>query len=150
MTKNEFIGITREFFKEKGFHLLKKSKFYMDTRDFVLKVYLQHSDYSELYYFNFDIRIKDLHPMNIKLDDEDYSSWDFCFGRLVENKEYAFTVEYLKVQQEDYLNKLNKIYLQQIKPILVEGLRILLPFNKKGKLYINFKKETEEFLRQLN
>lgn len=49
MTKNEFLNITRNFFRQCGFQLIKKSKFYFEANDFILEVQLQHSNYDEFY-----------------------------------------------------------------------------------------------------
>lgn len=60
MEKNEFLAVTQQFMSQQGFQLLKKSKFYYEAAEFVLKFELQRSNYSELYYFDFNIRIKEL------------------------------------------------------------------------------------------
>lgn len=144
MEKNEFLAVTQQFMSQQGFQLLKKSKFYYEAAEFVLKFELQRSNYSELYYFDFNIRIKELHPRIIQTDDE--SAWDLLMGRMMIGAGTAFTVECKEWEEDCYLNRLKTLFSKQIHPILVEGLKALLPLEKKNVVYIDFKKDAQEYL----
>ncbi len=144
MEKNEFLNVTGQFMKQQGFQLLKKSKFYYEAADFILKFELQRSNYSELYYFNFNIRIKELHPRITQTDDE--SEWDLLMGRMMIDAASAFTVEYKEWEEDRYLNRLKTLFSKQIHPILVDGLKALFPLEKKNVVYIDFKKDAQAYL----
>lgn len=146
MNKEEFLDITREFMRNQGFQLLRKSKFYFKADEFVLKIELQHSEYDELYYFNFNVRINELHSQVTRIDDT--VEWDLILGRLINSKDYAFIVKYLEVEKEEYLNLLQKKYVQQIEPILDEGLKKLIWLEENNISYIDFKKGILEYLQE--
>lgn len=144
MEKNEFLDINREFFKSIGFQTLKKSKFYFESEELVLQVYMNHSNYSELYYIDYYIRIKTLHPNITKATDD--VEWDTHFCRLSNGKGKAFIAEYEDLDADTYLNIIENLVTKQIVPILQGGVNFIKKFlknRKKYELYIVFPEDVE-------
>lgn len=111
MEKKEFLDASREYFKSIGFQTLKKSKFYYYTDDLALLVWLQHSDYSEMYYINYDIQLKALHPN------------EQCDGNICDVRgRLACSTEYQLRNAKDYLLSLERAIQKQIAPIMKDGL----------------------------
>lgn len=67
-------------------------------------------------------------------------------GRMMIGAGSAFTVECKEWEEDRYLNRLKTLFSKQIHPILVEGLKALLPLEKKNVVYIDFKKDAQEYL----
>ncbi len=118
MEKKEFLDISREYFKQLGFQSLKKSKFYYYAKELALCVWLQHSDYSEIYYINYDIQLKALH-------NNEQCDGSICDvrGRLVSARDRGFMVEYLLWNTDDYLKVLDELSKKQIVPIMEQGVK---------------------------
>lgn len=146
MNKKEFLDCSRDFFRNQGFKVLKKSKFYYEAKDFVYMIELQLSNYSELYYFNYNIRIKDIHKDINQIDSN--RGWDFFSARIISTTEKAFIIEYDKIDKNSYVDQLFIKYKEQIEPILNGGLDALINLYKSDKLYICFKPETVQYLKK--
>lgn len=135
MDKKEFLDVSREYFKSIGFQTLKNSKFYYDSKDFILMIWMNHSNYSEQYYIDYYIKIKALH-LNISNDIE----WDTHFCRLTNGKDKALLVKYAEIELLDYIKVLNKRADEQIVPILKHGIKYL------KELVINPKKYPQYYM----
>ena len=146
MNKEEFLNITRDFFCGQGFHLLKRSKFYYESEEFVLRIDLQHSDYTEQFYFNYNIRIKAIHKEIKQIDDK--NGWDFILARIIDAPDQAFIVEYNSITANEYLKQLKANYERQIKPIIDYGVKSLLYLYRRNITYIHFRPEAMQFLEQ--
>lgn len=119
MNKKEMQELTRDYFKKIGFQVLKKNKFYYENNQLVLRLWLQKSNFSELYYFTYHFRIKALHP-EIK-DITDDSVWDTLGGRLAYD-DRGFQVENQLWNAETYLQELSALSQKQLFPIMREGI----------------------------
>ena len=119
MNKEEFLEISRAYFKSIGFQILKKSKFYYDTEDITLLVWFQHSNFSETYYVDYYFRIKKLHPEVKNITD---NVWDTIGGRLIYSATKGFNIEYQLYNKDEYLKDLSKLSDLQIVPIMQDGV----------------------------
>lgn len=129
MEKEEFLKINREFFKQQGFLMRTKNRFYHNSEELILCVWLQHSAYSKLYYINYDICLKALHPeIQEKLD------VNICdvTGRLALNRKKCFICEYPLCSADDYLQPLAKLFDEQIVPILEKGVKFVKKLVKRN------------------
>ena len=120
MEQKEIQDITREYFKQLGFQVLKKTRFYFDSEELTLRMWLDRSQFSETYYFTYHIRIKALHP-EIK-DVKNDHIWDTVGGRLTYGSQRGFHVEYPLWDQETYLKDLKMLTEKQIVPIMKQGV----------------------------
>jgi len=151
MEKKEFLDVSREYFKSIGFQILKKSKFFYESEELVLQVYMNHSNFSEQYYVDYYIRIKALHP-NINEITND-KEWDTHFARLTNGKDTAFIVEYENMDVDSYSNILERLVTNQIVPIMQGGVNFIKHFfknRKKYELYIVFSKDAEKVLLNMH
>ena len=119
MNKKEIQDITREYFKELGFQVLKKTKFYFESDELVLRLWMDKSQFSETYYFTYHFRIKVLHP-EVK-DITNDNVWDTWGGRLGYELPRQFEVEYPRWNQDKYLKDLKEITEKHIVPIMKYG-----------------------------
>ena len=121
MEQKEIQDITRQYFKQLGFQVLKKTRFYFESDELVLRLWLQRSQFSETYYFTYDIRIKALHPEIKDLTNENV--WDTTVGgRLGYDSHKGFHVEYPLWDQQTYLKDLKKLTEKQLVPIMKQGV----------------------------
>lgn len=146
MNKEEFLNATREFFRSQGFQLLKKSKFYYDSEEFILKIDLQPSNYSEQFYLNYNIRIKAIHKEIKQIEDK--NGWDLILGRIIAAPDRAFIVAYNSIAANEYLKQLKLKYERQIKPIIDRGVGSLLYLYRHEITYIHFRPGVLQFLEQ--
>ena len=120
MEQKEIQDITRAYFKQLGFQVLKKTKFYFDSDELTLRLWLDRSQFSETYYFTYDIRIKALHPEIKDITNENV--WDTVGGRLTYSLQKGFHVEYPLWDQQTYLRDLKMLTEKQLVPIMQQGV----------------------------
>lgn len=116
MEKKEFLDVSREYFKSIGFQMLKKSKFYYESEELVLQVYMNHSNFSELYYIDYDFRLKKLHP---EVQSIDYNVWDTIIAGRLQH------VDYLLYDKDQYLENLKRFVQKYICPIMTNGIKYI-------------------------
>lgn len=150
MKKDEVLELSRNYFKSIGFQTLKKSKFFYESKELILQVCMNHSNFSNLYYVDYYIRIKTLHPdINETTNDKE---WDTHFSRITNGKDKAFIVEYEKMDADRYSNTLKHLVTSQIVPIMQGGVKFIKQFltNKsKYELYIVFSDTAEKAILNL-
>ena len=129
MEQKEIQDITRAYYKQLGFQVFKKTKFYYETNDIVLRLWLEKSQFSETYYFTYHFRIKKLHPEVKDITNE--LIWDTRGGRMGYDLERGFHVEYPLWDQQTYLKELKMLTEKQIVPIMKQGVEYVkkLAFN---------------------
>ena len=147
MEKKEFLDVSREYFKSIGFQTLKKSKFYYESNELVLRVELFHSNYDEYYYIYYFIILKSLHNDGIFEDlNGDIS------GRVVWDEKRCFDVKYTLLKKEEYMNFLKYLSNQQILPIVKDGINYVKKLVNNSKavgVYIFFIKDDKERILSL-
>ncbi len=131
MDKKEIQDITREYFKSIGFQTFKKTKFYYESKDLVIQVWMNHSNFSNLYYIDYYFRIKALHPEIESILNDDI--WDTLGGRLGYDSDKCFVIEYNLWTKERYLADLSKIVKKSIIPIMKEGISYIKKLAKDYK-----------------
>lgn len=150
MDKKEIQDVTREYFKSIGFQILKKTKFYYESKDLVIQVWMNHSNFSNTYYIDYYIRIKNFHPEISDITND--KVWDTHFSRLTNNND-AFIVEYEKAESYMYIKELNQCVVKQIMPIIEGGNKFLKDVSQNEKkypyLYILFTNEALNFLKHV-
>ena len=122
MEKKEFLDVSREYFKSIGFQTLKKSKFYYDSKDLILQVYLTHSNFCESFYIDYYVGIKDLNPA---LNISNFESHIDAQGRFGEGQ-YQVEIEYEKITLNKYVEILEKQTKIHIRPIINNSLKAIL------------------------
>ena len=131
MDRKEIQNLTREYFKKLGFQVIKNVKFYYDCDDYVLQVWMQHSCYGALYYYNYYFRIKSLHP---EVDSIVTDVWDNDGARFSARSPHnGFAVEYPLWTKERYLEELSYAVGKTILPIIREGIPYIKKLAKKDK-----------------
>ncbi len=123
MKKKEFLDVSREYFKSIGFQTLKKSKFYFNSKDIILMVWLNHSNFSEMYYVDYYIRIQKFHPGITEITND--KIWDTHFARITNGKDSALLLNYEELEAFDYIKILRRRTEEQIIPILQFGINYL-------------------------
>lgn len=147
MEKKEVLTISKSYFKSLGFQTLKKNKYYFESDDLILRVWVDHSDFGEYFYIDYSIRLKALHIGEV-FDDYD---WDIG-GRLIFNRNKCFEVEYSSLNQDDYLKTLKELSEKQIVPIMQNGISFIKKLiNNSTSLgsYIFFKKDDKNKILSL-
>ena len=120
MEKKEMQDLTRDYLKKIGFQVLKKTKFYYQNDSLVLRLCLEKSNFSELYYFTYHFRIKVLHPEINDITNDNV--WDTFGGRLGYGNDRVFQVEYQLWNADTYLRELTMISEKQLVPIMYCGI----------------------------
>lgn len=141
------MDVSREYFKSIGFQTLKKSKFYYESNELVLRVELFHSNFGEYYYIDYFIILKSLHNDVVFEDlNGDVS------GRVVFDEKKCFDIKYTLLKKEEYLNALKNLSNKQILPIIKDGINYvkkLVDNNKAVGVYIFFIKDDKERILSL-
>lgn len=140
MEKKEFLDVSREYFKSIGFQTLKKSKFFYEAEDLIIQVYFTHSNFSELYYIDYYISIKDLHP---KLSILNFESNIDAQGRFGDGN-YQIEIEYDKINSQEYFKILDEQTKIHICPIINQGLKAM----KNNKNLFIYSQQTKKYLKK--
>lgn len=141
MEKNEFLDVSREFFKSIGFQTLKKSKFYYESDELVMTMVMTLSNFSETYYLDYWITIKALHDRKTDYLKNTEVDAQGRFG----DKRVQVEVEYEKTDKESYLKILEKQTKIHIEPIQKQGLKAIV----KNPYVFVYKKDVQNFLKTI-
>ncbi len=135
MEKKEFLDINKNYFKQLGFLAPTKTKFYYEREDLILCIWLQHSTYSKLYYVNYSICLKTLHP---EIQDPVKDFYIDANGRMGYDSVRGFHIEYETWNAEDYLKDLDKLYKRQVVPIIKHGLKYIKKYARNQHKFRTF------------
>ena len=128
MDKKQFLSISRKFFKEKGCQIIKNSRFIYQTEEFDVEFQMMHSNFGEYYYLSYYFY---LHGMGSY-----YPTSDECASGRVSDLMSTPEIYYLDIEQDDFSKRLERVFDEELKPIMEQGLSYIMKLWKSQKLLL--------------
>lgn len=114
MEKNKLLSITRKFFKEKGCQIIKRTSWVYQTESFDVEFHMLHSYFGQYYYLDYYFY---LHGIGAYYPDSSFSA----SGRVNDLMDTP-EIYYLEVDPNDFAQRLERAFNEELLPISVQGL----------------------------